>query len=353
MLHHRTLQEAIAPPASTVLFAWTRGTCVLQSHMPLGVEEVEPGKSAKADLWYLLMQNMVHHARVIPPGGDFSSGERIDIRIIIDKHEDNQAAALLGAIGWEGGNEVLSSAIWRASLMRVASRPADAIFSIMGLLGVNLDPMKFDPYDRKGATIALMQALLRKGECADWLAAALHVDVNPEIPTLPKFPIVDANGRALIETKDGVKPISDAMGDTWWRLVGAPTGSMDDDGTLTTRTDIIPIRRKPSSTTSDSQRIYAGAYNLVQDELDSSEVWYSRPDEHGSPYAAKLGRKERYNNAAVAWMLDTRPWLLMLVDADDRKDGQMQNLGYAEVGQEVVDSKGWVEQDVFLAGSVR
>lgn len=45
---------------------------------------------------------------------------------------------------------------------RVSARPADVVLSVMGLLGVTLDPSQFKKDDRFGATVALAQQLLCK-----------------------------------------------------------------------------------------------------------------------------------------------------------------------------------------------
>jgi hypothetical protein len=275
---------------------------------------------------------------VIPP--NYDSTEKISINILVDSQEKNQAAALLGAISYRG-KEGLESAIWRASFIRVASRPADAVFSIMGILGVNLDPLQFDPNDRIRPTIALMQALLRKGERAEWLGVAPHVDINSEISTLPMFPTIGPQGRALVQSRSlqssfGSESTSAWMGDTWWRLVGAPRGSMDDDGTLTLHVLVLPIRRDRSVESLDIRPVGA------------ADVWYTAPSAHGPPYAVKIGHKERYTNAAMAPLIDQHPWLVMLVEDDDTQTGRLRNLGYAAVSHDIVNIAESVERDVVI-----
>lgn len=54
--------------------------------------------------------------------------------------------------------------------MRTAYRPVDMVFSIMGLLGVDLDPSRFGAHDRTPALVEMMQKLLAKGNRAEWLA---------------------------------------------------------------------------------------------------------------------------------------------------------------------------------------
>jgi hypothetical protein len=311
--------------------------------LPLFITEVEPGKAAKADLYEMLMMSMGSEARVVIPP-KYDSTERIKIKIMVSDQDENQAAALLGAISYRG-KEGLESAIWRASFIRVASQPADAVFSIMGILGINLDPLQFDPNDRKQPTIALMQALLRKGERAEWLGVAPHVDINPEISTLPMFPTISPQGRALVQSKIvqskiGPQSTSAWMGDTWWRLVGAPRGSMENDGTLTLHVSVLPIRRIQST---DSLEILP---------VEGADVWYTARSDNGPPYAAKIGYKERYTNAAVAPLNDLHPWLVMLVDDDGSRTGRLRNLGYAAVSHDVIDLAEWVKRDVVVGPTI-
>jgi hypothetical protein len=111
---------------------------------------------------------------------------------------------------------------------------------------------------------------------------------------------------------------------------------MDDDGTLTLRVSVLPIRRKRS------------AESLDIHPVEAEDVWYTAPLAHEPPYALKIGCKERYTNAAVAPLNDRQPWLVMLVESEETQTGRLRNLGYAAVGHDVVDLAEWVERDVVL-----
>lgn len=52
--------------------------------------------------------------------------------------------------------------IWRFVQWRISARPVDVVFSVMGLLGVDLDPKRFGREDRFSATLAMAQQLLYK-----------------------------------------------------------------------------------------------------------------------------------------------------------------------------------------------
>jgi hypothetical protein len=342
----RTLQEAVAPLKCTVLFSWTHGTAVLQTHTALIITSISP-TAGTADLYDLLTMSMgSRSANLVLHNNPSSPDTKLSINILVGDSEENQAAALLGALSYKN-QQGLESAIWRASLTRVSSRPVDAVLSIMGILGVNLNPLAFAPSDRKIATIALMQALLRKGERAEWLGVAPHVDINPEISTLPIFPTITAQGRAIVpssSSQTGGESMSAWMGDTWWRLVGAPHGSMSNDGTLTLKNvHTLPVRKGKCT---KEFGVQPSAIRVIGRE---EEVWYTAPEEKGAPYAVKIGCKERYTNAAVAPLRDPEPWLVMVVEEDG---GRGRNLGYAAMGEEVVGLARWEEKDIVIQGTV-
>ncbi|THU92750.1 hypothetical protein K435DRAFT_758030 [Dendrothele bispora CBS 962.96] len=54
--------------------------------------------------------------------------------------------------------------VWEYVQWRTSARPVDVVFSVMGLLGLTLDPDHFTRDDRLKATIAIAQALLLKDE---------------------------------------------------------------------------------------------------------------------------------------------------------------------------------------------
>lgn len=95
------------------------------------ISDVVPGIAARTDLHNLLGISLKGRARIVkdPPVSDEPEEETL-LRILVDDGESNQATALLGAIDYRD-QEGLEGAILRASLMRVASRPADAVFSVM------------------------------------------------------------------------------------------------------------------------------------------------------------------------------------------------------------------------------
>lgn len=341
-----TLQEAVAPESSAVLFSWTMGDCILQTNTPVSVSEVEPGKAAQANLYGLLTHSIKSESRIYK-APNFSYNDVVDtigIRLLADDGERALIIALLGAIDYRG-QEGMRNAIWRSSLMRVASRPADTVFSIMGLMGVALDPLVFDPMDRGRPTVALMQAMLRRGDRAEWLAAAPDMDINRLIPTLPIFPKISAQGMALIHTEEGEVPISKQIGDMWWRIVGAPQGDMQDDGTLVINAPIIAIRRRQIGT----GNVRASLIPMTNAKGMQQEVpWYICPSECGPPFAVQIGKKERYLNGAMATVVDPNPFIVMLIEGIHSQ--LLRNVGYATVSEEIALIPEWYTREVAIAG---
>lgn len=120
------------------------------------------------------------------PGGRSLGRQHINILSQSSGPRDH-IMALLGALD-HGDKPLQTNAIWRSALMRSSSRPVDMVFSIIGLLGVTLEPSSFAKTDRHRATIELARALLAKGEPARWLAISLSLDPNSHMSTMPVMP---------------------------------------------------------------------------------------------------------------------------------------------------------------------
>lgn len=340
-----TLQEAFVPKTCAVLFSWTLGTCVLQKNFPVAIDEVESGKAAHADLHGLLMMALspAKHAHILGPP-NYSHANALggtSVGLFGEASEVANCVALLGALDHRG-KEGMRNALWRSALMRVALRPADTIFSIMGIMGVTLNPLDYDASDRTGPTIALMQAMLQKGERAEWLGAAPSVSPNPEVPTFPQFPKTNAQGRAVIETGEGEILMSQAMRDSWWKLQGAPKGYMRADGTLVLHAPTIPIRREVVGEDTKIQ------FEPTVGSNKPASDWWVQPQETGPPFAVQIGEKLRYTNGAVGTMVDPKPFLLMLVEQVSR--GHLREIGYATTSKALVDMDGWSTQELAVAG---
>jgi hypothetical protein len=110
------------------------------------------------------------------------------------------------------------------------------VFSVMGLMGVELPVSRFGPNDRAKAMIALIQELTnQRGMSAEWLFIAPEMPPSEELSLLPAFPKTSESGRAEIPMPDGGSiPAFEAVGllDSTWNTNGAPMGILDDEGYL-------------------------------------------------------------------------------------------------------------------------
>jgi hypothetical protein len=126
--------------------------------------------------------------------------------------------------------------LWMSAFVRTSSRPVDMIFSIMGLMGVEIPVSQFGPDDRVNATIALMKELTnRHRSAAVWLFIAPEMPPSEENSLLPTFPRTSESGRAEIQMKDGrLMPAVEVVGlSQQWKTDGAPVGTMNADGYFT------------------------------------------------------------------------------------------------------------------------
>ncbi|KAL9481013.1 hypothetical protein ACSS6W_005799 [Trichoderma asperelloides] len=339
-----TLQEAIAPPEVHCIFLWSLGNCMMQSNFPLRIEEIEKGVAAVAPLGPTLATAIKGTGfKMLDWSGKSMQKPSPDFQIRMFGDGSGcypQMRELLDAIDMKG-KKGMYTAIWRSSFMRMAKYPVDSVYSIMGIMGVTLDTTKFGHDDRLKATIALMQAILARGEHAEWLAIATKVVPNPRLSTLPAFPQTDASKKPVLESREGVKDITDVM-DTGWRVTDTPKGTMSDDGYF--RFSALSASARLSQ--NQEQESTASA-----DEFDSEtgENWEVVPQssDGGSHMAVFVGRWAQYSNGAFGMMRNPRDHALMLIE--EHAPGRFHTVGYAFVPEEVVKTGNWKE-GVFEVG---
>lgn len=292
-----TLQEALAPPHVSVLFAWKLGS----GNCPAGdqaydgshwIDEVAPKVSALAPLAAILNGCVIGHIdfdrrMYFDRGG--SGGTPIHTRIF-GSAESSNARALAAAM-----SEVQEPHIvWQCALMRTSSRPVDMVLSIMGVFGVTLDPVRFKKATRLEATIALAKEILKKGGSASWLGAAIRLPPCKLLSTFPIFPSTHVAGRALFHLEDGAIVDAASMVDGEYHndlplKRSMPTGKMDDDGYLTFSSLAIPL----SSSNADQDTL-----SRIQDI--SGATWYlpspTAPSQSFVPsgYAVCIGWFQKY-----------------------------------------------------------
>ncbi|KAF7336424.1 Ankyrin repeat-containing protein [Mycena sanguinolenta] len=247
-----TLQEALAPAVSLVMFAWKLGNAKARGGDNSGeIEEVTPNRSALATLSLIVdactvgtisissaesPQNISAEATIFSSQPSARSYKDLPFWRPTRRIMAPNVSALAVAKAEELSQDEREYAIWQSALMRTSSRPVDMVFSIMGLFGVTLDTRKFHKDDRIGATIALAREILQQGGRANWLGASFRAQPCPHLSTFPLFPRTRVAGKALVRGEDGrFREVSQLMENEYPNenvLGHMPQGSMDADGYL-------------------------------------------------------------------------------------------------------------------------
>jgi hypothetical protein len=189
------------------------------------------------------------------------------------------------------------------------------VLSIMGILGVNLNPEDFDSDDRHTATISLLQKLLEKGYGVEWLGLAPNVRTPAGLGTLPMMPKTSVGGRAFVETEDGEKEVATILEKNmlamWWWLDGVPNGSIDNLGNLTIKTKALPISRC-TGTPVKLQYLQSTHPSIIVDYA-TSEGWSLEPLAQSTTFALNLGQKRFYRHGFLPKIHDPNSTLLILL----------------------------------------
>jgi hypothetical protein len=313
-----TLQEAIAPPSCHCLFSWPHGDCVLQTVSFAGVHEVEPGRAAISEMRSLL--NITHKNCDILQGRPRDNLGKVTIRLLGNEIEDKDSVslnALIGALDRKG-REGMGNAVWRAALTRFSSRPVDFALSIMGIFGITLDPSRFAPDDKIGATVALMQAMIVEGQRPEWLGIMETLRPGHHLTMIPEFPQPDVDGRAAFGN-----PL---WSSNWW-IKGIPPGlRMDDAGYLHISASCLPI-----------QSVRPGSGDVIFENTDGQ--WALSLNNSPQIYAVHLGEKCLYTAIKFPPQVILDKYLILL--AEKSKEGKFHCLGYASVEEKVINLESW------------
>ncbi|OJT04920.1 hypothetical protein TRAPUB_4262 [Trametes pubescens] len=324
-----TLQEVLAPPSTVVLIHWKLGPGRASSggiSTPVSVEEAVPDASAYIPLPLVLQvcttgtlsftstpsaphltrSTMVKACIFSALQQDAPRADEIPFwqpqRRIFSPNVVAVAVALDDVLV-ASDPEIRSYAVWQSALMRTSSRPVDMVLSIMGLFGVELDPGGFHENDRRGATVALAQAILAAGGCASWMGAAFRLDPDQCLSTFPQFPRTSVAGAALVRTKEGIREVSQLVGPVYPiqdALVPLPRGRMDAEGYVTFTAKGVPLVEVLDTPGPDHPQP-----SEVFQALDGSR-WRIRDDSPSSPtdktsvntYAILLGWFHKYHPGA-------------------------------------------------------
>ncbi|KIJ32955.1 hypothetical protein M422DRAFT_783293 [Sphaerobolus stellatus SS14] len=301
-----TLQEALAPGSALALFAWKWGAGEISNpggDRGINLQIVVPKLCAVSQLGALITAcicGKLTFKRVIsgqkhPPVQKGKHGWIVPVKILGAKTPN--LVSLNAALNSTA--ETRERGIWQSVFGRTSSRPVDMVFSIMGLFGVLLDPSGFDVNDRTGATIALAQAILRKGGSASWIGLATRAAPFPEISTFPEFPKTSVGGKAMLlrSFDEPVEAISMLDDDTWLPMeyessigsreseeqneVQIIRGEMDDDGYLTfmhKASAVIPVatdKRQSTNTAGYAQTTDGQLWEFL-DAVDIHSIEYPK-----------------------------------------------------------------------------
>ncbi|KAI1808578.1 hypothetical protein F4811DRAFT_548582 [Daldinia bambusicola] len=250
-----TLQEVVAPAAAAVLFAWSHGageSCVkVSGETSYGrIEVVTPGTSAMMGLPNVLEICTCGYFDFTPDGQEKAATPiRTEAVLFGRPQTDSKSGSIITgdrsirlphvtALGFAAANyldteEMRDYCVWQCAFVRTSSCPVDMVFSIMGLLGVMLDPSEFSKDDRLGATIALARGILRQGRSASWLGLVIDLPPCPYLSTFPMFPQTSVAGRAMVARPDGTSDLvtlTDAIYPNEIGVFPPISGSMDEIG---------------------------------------------------------------------------------------------------------------------------
>ncbi|KAK4892799.1 hypothetical protein LTR27_008713 [Elasticomyces elasticus] len=217
-----TLQEAVSP-LTRVLFQWRFGPGGGNGLTGGEIIFVESGQSAMMELGDLLEAATIGYFNSVAPILTENGCIRHDIKIF--GCQSAPINALLGVIRLKDQDE-RDTAIWRSSLMRTSSRQVDMIFSIMGLFGVSLDPLRYGPTDQEQATLELVAQILASGRGLSWLLASPNGSSLSTMSSMPIFPETKVDGHAQYMTSEGPKKPWEVVQSRSWSVRSQVRGVM-------------------------------------------------------------------------------------------------------------------------------
>ncbi|PUU79342.1 hypothetical protein B9Z19DRAFT_1081978 [Tuber borchii] len=349
-----TLQEALLPRSTKVLFKWKHGTGAVQGVMAGGIQEIEPGETAVSDVTTLLEGTMRSRMEVVtlPNGPDQRSTEFTAPTQIFGSESlgMGQCLSLRCALlnNPSDTRELNESAIWKSAVMRTSSRAVDMVFSIMALFDVQLDTSKFHQDDRRGATIALLQELMQSGRRASWMIISLALQPDNVISTIPVMPRTSVGGVAQIEKDGKLVSVGTVVNEYWW-LKDTPTGEVDGLGYFKfsaparmVRKVVEPVHMKTSENGMDGKKFNA-YHGEHQWELYGEEEEVEGPD---AVWAIHVGVETFFNIPAFGVAATRTPLVLMIV----KKHGENKyhRIQVAEVAEAL--SQGWSTRTFNVGG---
>ncbi|KAL7905432.1 hypothetical protein GGI35DRAFT_138015 [Trichoderma velutinum] len=303
-----TLQEVVAPPSAAVLFAWklTDGEIRMKAGGEQGsspVEIVTLGRSAMVSLDAALSMCLAGSFTFIPSNAnEASSSLQMKSRLFGEPQDNHQidhiptkimsgidsmihlphVSALIFAINPHlDTDEMREFCIWQCAFVRNSSRPIDMVFSVMGLLGVMLDPAAFEVNDRLSATIALAREILAQGRSASWLGMSVDLPPCSSLSTFPVFPQTSVAGRATYVLSNGDEQLirlTEAVYPNEIGIFPPRTGSMDEHGYFTFEALAAVAVASPSETSLSEGLLYDQTKIPSKLRAMDGSTWEIRPD---------------------------------------------------------------------------
>jgi len=289
-----TLQEAVVPKKSFVIFVWELGSgYTISGGHNRKITEVVRHRSAMTDLATII--NACVTGELVFGGNsplqsmDLQAAYTVKAKTTIISPPSPNLSALAICIDevHMQDPDARGSAIWQSALMRTSSRPIDMVFSIMGLFSVFLDVKAFGKEERLRATAALAREILRHGGSASWLGPSLRLPLCRQLSTFPEFPKTTVSGKAYISTPDGPREVSNLLECEYPMSgplnLGLPQGMMDEDGYfIFTRKAAYAIQHiSESSIPPDDETLVVpvpglSPFRLCKDEPERASDWTPR-----------------------------------------------------------------------------
>ncbi|CAE6535282.1 unnamed protein product [Rhizoctonia solani] len=325
-----TLQEAVAPSNVQVMFKWDLGESMAQADLfdkaPSKITKITDD-CAMAPLPLLLdcsisgvlklVKDSEKNSYVVSMFGTSRKPEAnpsIDYRYVLPNVSALAIVLKMRPGQPEQCKPVYHHCLWKSTMMRTTSVPADMIFSVMGLFGQVLDPKDYDPRDYIKPAIALAR-LISTGSGATWLGISPLSPPCPRLSTFPSFPqTVTINEKEFLGVEipgKGYTPVSNMMLNEYPIIVGGSSiwlevlkDEIDPDGYLHFKGTAIPVSRstdldQAGSSNNDTEPIKR--LSVIDYAKPSEVAWYTPlPRENGKQpesdtYAVLLGSFREYS----------------------------------------------------------
>jgi len=347
-----TLQEALLPRSTKVLFKWKHGDAAIQGVMAGSIREIEPGETAVSDTATLLEGTIRQEMNFVtdPNGPNQSTESKVPTQIFGSRSLGiGQCFSLRCALldSASDTRELNESAIWKSAVMRTSSRAVDMVFSIMALFDVQLDTSKFHEDDRRGATIALLRELMRSGRRASWMIISLFLQPDHVISTMPVMPKTSVEGVAQIEMDGKLVPVGRIINDHWW-LKDTPTGDVDELGYFRFSAPARMVRKVVETVHVETYE--NGMDGKRFDAYHGDHQWELCGEEEveggDAVWAIQVGVETHFRIAAFGLMTTQTPIVLMIV----KKHGinKYHRIQVAEVAG--VLTQGWSTREFNVGG---